>query len=145
MNFEQKLKIRKSLVTHGVTTSGKLFEYANDIRKLLTLGLTDSDKLAVYDLADVVGKVNPFFDWLFKDGGKQVDLLRALKKQGVGSAKQLADFRADPDKFLYSGLNLDQLKATNDLYKKVGKVNAFFDWFMGDNEAETKKVEKTEE
>lgn len=63
---------------------------------------------------------------------KKITLIRMIKKSGISSAKALSDFVSDTEKLLNSGLSIPDMKAVLELSKQVGKVNPFFDWFMGE-------------
>jgi|GEM_PF-2883896 len=61
---------------------------------------------------------------------KKITLIKALRKAGVMSAKELSDFVADPMTLLSSGLSVADMKEAVSLAAKVGKTNPFFDWLM---------------
>lgn len=61
---------------------------------------------------------------------KRVTVLRALKKVGVCSAKDLTDFASDTGRLLSSGLPIDTMKAVVDLAAVTGKSSSVFDWLM---------------
>lgn len=63
---------------------------------------------------------------------KKLALIRALKKNGINSAKALNDFAFDTRKLLASNLSIADMKAVVDLAEQVGKVNPFFDWFLAE-------------
>jgi hypothetical protein len=59
---------------------------------------------------------------------KKIALVRALRKIGVNSAKDLNDLVSDSRKLLASGMSITDMNAVLDLATLVGKSNALFDW-----------------
>jgi hypothetical protein len=67
MNFEKKLVLIRALKKAGITSAKALSDVAFDSKKLLALDMSKENMIAVVDLAEKVGKVNPFFDWFLAD------------------------------------------------------------------------------
>jgi len=67
MNFEKKLTLIRMLKKQGITSAKTLNDFAFDSRKLIASDFSKTEMTAVIDLAEQVGKVNPFFDWFLAD------------------------------------------------------------------------------
>ncbi len=59
---------------------------------------------------------------------KKIALVRALRKIGVNSAKELNALSSDSRRMLASGMSITDMTAVLDLAALVGKSNALFDW-----------------
>ena len=63
---------------------------------------------------------------------KKISLIRALRKIGITSAKELNDFVSDSRTLIASGMSINDMQAVLDLATIVGKNNALFDWLAKD-------------
>lgn len=63
---------------------------------------------------------------------KKMALLKALKKEGITSAKALSEFTGDSKKLVNSNLSKQEMSVVVELAEQVGKTNPFFDWFMAE-------------
>jgi len=67
MNFEKKIALIRTLKKNGITSAKALNDFVSDTRKVLSSGLSVTEMKAILDLADQVGKANPFFDWFLAE------------------------------------------------------------------------------